>query len=133
VRENDATRELFVILKGTTRIGKTLYAGDEKELGLLGPGEFFGEMAFLDGGPRSASVWAAGETVALRIDRDAFEKLAARRPGIAYKVAIKIACSLADRLRVSNDMVESFFSSPNKAILEFKTRLMKIQSMLLRR
>jgi len=43
---------------------------------------------------------------------------------------MKIARTLAERLRTSNDMVEGFFSNPNKAILEFKTRLLKIQTML---
>jgi CRP-like cAMP-binding protein len=133
LREKDVSRDVFVVLAGTVRIGKALYAGDEKEFGSLGPGEFFGEMAFLDGGPRSANVSCVEESTVLRIDRNSFEKLAARRPGIGYKVTMKIACALAERLRASNDVVEDFFSNPNKAIVEFKTRLLKIQTMLMRR
>ncbi len=133
VRERDVSQDIFVVLSGRVRIGKALYAGDEKEIDSLGPGEFFGEMAFLDGGPRSANVSCVEESTLLRIDRHSFEKLVARRPGIGYKVTMKIACALAERLRASNDVVEDFFSNPNKAIVEFKTRLLKIQTMLMRR
>lgn len=130
VQENDTSRDLFIILSGEVRIEKVLYAGDEKELGVLGQGEFFGEMAFLDGSPRSASAACVEESVILSMSRSSFEKLAARRPGIAYKVTMKIAGALAERLRTSNNMIESFFSNPNKAILELKTRLIRIQAML---
>lgn len=133
LKENDKSRGLFVILYGKIRIGKILYAGDEKELGILGPGEFFGEMAFLDDSPRSASASCIEECTILRIEREAFDKLATRRPAIAYKVFNKISCTLAKRLRASNELVEGIFSNPNRSIVEMKTRLMKIQTMLLRR
>jgi CRP-like cAMP-binding protein len=132
VREREISQDVYIILSGGIRIEKTLYAGDEKEFALLEPGEFFGEMAFLDGGPRSANVVCVEESTMLRIDRDSFEKVATERPAIAYKMTMKIARALAERLRASNDVVEGLFSNPNKAILEFKTRLMKIQTMLRR-
>jgi len=133
LQENETSRHIFVILSGGIRIGKVLYAGDEKEFGELGAGDFFGEMAFLDGSPRSASASCIEETTLLRIDRDSFDKLAVRRPRIAYKIVSKIAVALGERLRSSNDLVEDIFSNPNKTILELKTRLLKIQSMLLRK
>jgi CRP-like cAMP-binding protein len=133
VREKEVSRDLFVILEGRISIGKTLYAGDERELGVLGPGEFFGEMSFLDDSPRSASACCTEKTSLLRIDKSSFDKLAARKPRIAYKIMMKIALTLGDRLRASNNLVESIFSNPNKSILELKTRLMKIQTMLMRR
>lgn len=132
MREDDNSRDVFVILDGSIRIGKTLYAGDDRELGVLGPGEFLGEMAFLDDGPRSASATCTEETTLLRIDKSSFDKMAVRKPRIAYKIMMKIARALGERLRTSNDLVESIFSNPNKTILELKTRLMKIQSMLMR-
>lgn len=133
VRENEVSRDIFVILEGAIRIGKTLYAGDERELGVLGAGEFFGEMAFLDDSPRSASASCIEKTTLLRIDKSSFDKLAVRKPRIAYKITMKIARALGERLRASNNLIESIFSNPNKTILELKTRLMKIQTMLMRR
>ncbi len=133
VSENDASRHMFVILSGKMRIEKVLYAGDEKHLCELDAEDFFGEMAFLDGCPRSASATCVEAATLLKVDRESFDKLAVRRPRIAYKVTLKIALALGERLRASNDVVESIFSNPNKTILELRTRLLKIQSMLLRR
>jgi CRP-like cAMP-binding protein len=133
VREGDASRHFFVILSGRIGIEKALYAGDERHLCELEAGDFFGEMAFLDGCPRSATATCVEAATLLKFDRDSFDKLAVRRPRIAYKITLKIALALGERLRASNDVVESIFSNPNKTILELRTRLLKIQSMLLRR
>jgi CRP-like cAMP-binding protein len=133
VNENEVSRDIFVILEGSVSIGKTLYAGDERQLGVLGLGEFFGEMSFLDDSPRSASVSCLEKTTVLRIDKTSFDKLAVRKPRVAYKIMTKIAGTLGERLRDSNDLVEGIFSNPNKTILELKTRLLKIQTMLIRR
>jgi CRP/FNR family cyclic AMP-dependent transcriptional regulator len=133
LHEKEASRDIFVILEGVISICKTLYAGDEKQLGVLGPGEFFGEMSFLDDSPRSASAFCQKKTTVLRIDKSLFDKLAARKPRIAYKIMTKIAGALGERLRDSNEIIEGIFSNPNKTILELKARLLKIQTMLIRR
>ncbi len=133
LREKDVSRHICIILAGRIQVGKVLYAGDEKELGTLGPGEFFGEMAFLDGSPRSASASSVEHSTVIMIDKDSFDKLVSKRPAIAYKITMKIARVLAARLRESNNLIEGIFSNPNKTILELKTRLMKIQAMLLKK
>jgi CRP-like cAMP-binding protein len=133
VHENENSRDIFVILDGRISIGKTLYAGDERELGVLRSGDFFGEMSFIDDSPRSASASCLEKTSVLRIDKGSFDKMAVRKSRIAYKIMMKIARALGKRLRDSNDLVEGIFSNPNKTILELKTRLLKIQTMLVRR
>jgi len=61
----------------------------------LGPGDFFGELALLDGGPRTATVVAQGALVVLRLRRAAFHKMITREP----QVAEKIMAGLAGRIR----------------------------------
>jgi CRP-like cAMP-binding protein len=61
----------------------------------LGPGDFFGELALLDGGPRSASVVAATPMVCIRVFKRAFDRLIADEPG----VAATMLTALAGRLR----------------------------------
>ncbi len=61
-RQGEAGDRMFVIVAGTVRVD--LEAGEAHEVGLLGPGEFFGEMSVLTGGPRTATVTAMG---ALRV------------------------------------------------------------------
>jgi CRP/FNR family transcriptional regulator, cyclic AMP receptor protein len=52
----------------------------------LGPGDFFGELALLDGGLRSASVVAETELTTIRIERGAFRKLLKAEPELALKL-----------------------------------------------
>ncbi len=61
----------------------------------LGPGDFFGEMSLIDGGPRSATVVADGDVLAVRLSRAAFKKLVSKEPS----VALAIMSQLAGRIR----------------------------------
>ncbi len=64
-REGEPPREIFLIKEGKVEIIK----GD-KRLAILDAGEFLGEMAVLDGRPRSATARALEDTVVLTLDRD---------------------------------------------------------------
>jgi CRP-like cAMP-binding protein len=61
----------------------------------LGPGDFFGEMALLDGSPRSASVDAVTEVLTMRVGRSAFAKLLRQEPAITTALLV----GLANRVR----------------------------------
>ena len=70
-RQGDPGREMFVIASGRVRL--TLGApGHEREVAMLGPGEFFGELALLSDEPRSATATAVEKTSLLAISRDVF-------------------------------------------------------------
>ena len=57
----------------------------------LGPGDHFGEISVLDGGPRSATIRAVTRVWTLRLDREAFLDLLSRHPSIAQKVLVETA------------------------------------------
>jgi CRP-like cAMP-binding protein len=57
----------------------------------LGPGQFFGEIALLDGGPRTASVTAATDVRLLGLTEWTFRGLLAEHPSIALKTLESIA------------------------------------------
>jgi voltage-gated potassium channel len=81
-----AASELFVILEGQVTVavpGRAPLA--------MGAGSFVGELALLDGGPRSASVLAAGSVVTLTIAARRFRKLMQAEPSIAICVAEELA------------------------------------------
>ncbi len=63
----------------------------------LGPGDFFGEMALLDGAPRTATVEATSEVEVMLIPRSAFRKMLRSEPAIA----VKMLETLAARLRAT--------------------------------
>jgi CRP-like cAMP-binding protein len=89
VRAGTAGDAFYVILDGGARV--ELPGGPVA----LGPGSFFGEMAIIDGAPRSATVSAVTDIVVLVIPRAKFLSLLMAEP----KVALAIMATLAQRLR----------------------------------
>ena len=63
--------------------GEAEYRSLDGGTGTLRPGDYFGELALIDGAPRAASVTAVGELTTLRISRPAFLKLLEEEPAIA--------------------------------------------------
>jgi CRP-like cAMP-binding protein len=98
--EGSTGRELFVVLDGKVEIVKV--KGDSKTVIVsLGKGEFFGEMAVIDGSSRSAtSIAAAPHTRVMRINHARFVYLVSQQPAFA----LMIMDALSRRLRASNDI-----------------------------
>lgn len=66
---------------------------------VLGPGEIIGEMALLDGAPRSASCTAAGPVQAAGLSRVGLAQIVNEHPAVAAKLMAMLAARIADRLR----------------------------------
>jgi CRP/FNR family transcriptional regulator, cyclic AMP receptor protein len=75
----------YVITDGRAKVIKGKIA-TARGNATLGPGDFFGELALLDGGPRSASVVADGAITTIRIERTPFRTLLKDEPDIALKL-----------------------------------------------
>jgi len=84
----------FVIVDGGAKVYRSKVPTG-RAAARLGPGDFFGELALLDGGPRTATVVADGDSVTLRLSRSAFRSTVAREP----TVSLSIMAELASRLR----------------------------------
>lgn len=69
VKENELSRKMYVILEGKARVSKT-YIGQRITLAVLGEGEIFGEMSFIDAQPRSASVDALTDMKLIVLDAE---------------------------------------------------------------
>ena len=61
-REGDQGDQLYFIVSGKVKLGRTSPDGRESLLAILGPGELFGEMALFDPSPRTATATAVSET-----------------------------------------------------------------------
>jgi CRP/FNR family transcriptional regulator len=91
VRQGDTGNGLFIILDGSVRIVR-----DGETLNTLGPGEWFGELAVLDRGPRTATVIAETDTRCLALAAWDAERLLEERAGLALGVARTLAVRLRD-------------------------------------
>jgi CRP-like cAMP-binding protein len=81
VPEGEEGRGFYLLLAGHASVRR-----GEAEIGRLGPGDFFGEIALLEGTPRVASVVADGPVVCLGILRADFRALLVRQPRLALRI-----------------------------------------------
>ena len=90
---------LFLVVSGTVRISKVGRGGKQETLGLIQPGNFFGEMALIDGQPRSAQATAAGSSVLGKIDCASFDRILENAPRDLHMNFLR---SVVERLRGIN-------------------------------
>jgi CRP/FNR family cyclic AMP-dependent transcriptional regulator len=79
-----------VIVEGRAKIVRGVVT-DGRKIGVLGPGEFFGELALLDGGPRTASVVAETDVETIRLSRTAFRQMLTSEPEVAMRILERMA------------------------------------------
>jgi CRP/FNR family transcriptional regulator, cyclic AMP receptor protein len=85
---------LFVIVDGEVKISLPSETGDEAILATLRVGDVFGELALLDGAPRSASATAISPTETVVLPRDRFRELIATEAGVRDALLASIAGEL---------------------------------------
>jgi CRP/FNR family transcriptional regulator, cyclic AMP receptor protein len=103
---------LFAIGSGTVRISVPSVEGKDAVLNVLGKGSIFGEIALLDGHPRTADATATTDCELYVIERRDFLPVMREEPDIALKI-IEILCS---RLRRTTDQAEEvmFLDLPSR-------------------
>jgi CRP-like cAMP-binding protein len=109
-REGESGEVMFVIQSGSVRISKDI-GGEQKSLAVLGPGEFLGEMAILNGKPRTATATVVETTRCLVIEAKTLESMVARNAEIALRLIKK----LAKRLDSADTLVEILMHRDPKA------------------
>ncbi|MHB8733157.1 MAG: Crp/Fnr family transcriptional regulator [bacterium] len=115
-REGDPGTALYVVETGEVKILLGGAEGKEVVLSLLGPGEFFGELALLDGEPRSADAVATVPTDALVLPREDFLRLLREMPS----VAVNVLAALSRRLRRTDRLVH------DAAFSDVRTRVTRL-------
>ena len=90
ISEFEPGESFYLIQKGTVQLVKCVN-GQNKNLDILKPGEFFGEMAILDNSPRSATCLAVGNVQCLEFNKSNFELLITGNPQIALNI-LKLFC-----------------------------------------
>ena len=99
--QNISLRAIFLVDDGSVRVERQ-DRGAMIPIAVLGAGEFFGEMSFVDGTPTSARVIADEPTRLRVIDTATVDSLTKADPGFAARLYRSIAAILAERLRLTS-------------------------------
>jgi len=91
VEEGQPGHEFFLIVGGTATVLR-----NGRKIATLGPGQYFGEMALLDRGPRSATVRADSDMTVLVLGQREFSGVVDEVPGLARKLLQYMATRLRD-------------------------------------
>ncbi|MFA6032269.1 MAG: cyclic nucleotide-binding domain-containing protein [Myxococcota bacterium] len=100
-------RDEFEMDQGEDVVGEAQASRNSMERTLvhIKPGEFFGEMSFIDGKNRSASAFAIEKSEILALDRKVFETLSRDDTMLAFKLAMNMARIMSGRLRQTDQLV----------------------------
>lgn len=86
VREGEEAVAFFMLYSGEAEVVKNVGQGQERVVGHLSAGDFFGEMALMDGFPRSASVKAVSPCECLVLVRWDFLAVVRTSPDVAFAI-----------------------------------------------
>src|SRR5262249_23922084 len=86
VKQNDPADAFYILTHGRARAIKVKSDGEEIALGVLKPGDSFGEAALAEGGRRGATVRCSTAVDVLRIDRADFLSLVAEAPDLRHYI-----------------------------------------------
>ncbi len=104
----DAGRDIYLVISGRVRLSILTSEGRELSFAHAEPGTIFGEIAMLDGGPRTADATAVTKVSALTLSKAAFARLLEQRPHLA-DAAIRFLCK---RLREADQQLEAIALYP---------------------
>ena len=124
--EGDPGDQLYFIISGKIKLGRTAPDGRESLVAIMGPGELFGEMALFDPSPRSTSATAVSETRLAGLKHENLKKVIERSPD----VSAQLLQALARRLRRTNESLADlvFSDVPGrvaKALLDLADRFVR--------
>ena len=102
-REGEHGDEMFVVQKGKVRLTRTVGA-EVTEVGILGKGDFFGEMSLLEGMVRAETADAVEPSELLRVNGLVFNKMITSNAEIAVRMLRKISKRLAE----ANDRIAAY-------------------------
>ncbi len=109
--EGEPGNHLCLIVRGRVKSYKATERGGPAVVAMDGRGRSIGEMALVDGEPRSATCEAVEPSTLLLLTRDAFMRLSEERPLLGFKLLLRIAKLMSRRLRVTSGKLVDYLES----------------------
>jgi CRP/FNR family cyclic AMP-dependent transcriptional regulator len=104
--ENMIGESMYIVVNGAIKISKMLSEGEERTLTVMEPGDYFGEMALLEEGPRTVSAIVQEQADVLVFKRNAFLEMMTKEPQLAVKVIASMYKSLSSKLRQASPRIQ---------------------------
>lgn len=112
VKQGDTGQSVYIIANGSIKVWTATPAGERLDLARLGASDFFGEMSFLTGKPRTATVETAEDAVVLEVTEDKLRELVARRPRV-----LEVLQQYSDmRAKGMSEKIQSTQKAPEPAV-----------------
>ncbi|MBT6175969.1 MAG: cyclic nucleotide-binding domain-containing protein [Deltaproteobacteria bacterium] len=127
-KENAPGDTCFIIARGQVDI-LTGRGSQVHKLCSLGPGHAIGEIALIDGNPRSASARATENVIIFSLKRENFLALVNEGNHAGYKLLQNLVSVLSDRVRQVGDRYVDIFSKPGDTIAELNQRMGQLQDL----
>jgi len=105
--DSHASAHLLLLLEGEVAVDTGAGLGDVP-IAVMGAGSVLGEMALLDGAPRSATCTAMSDVQAAGLARRGLERLIDEHPRVAAKLLVVLAQHMAERLRALDDQLRLY-------------------------
>ncbi len=102
IEAGDSDRSLYIVVEGRVEILLPTPTGELRRYGTIEQ-SVTGEISFLDGGPRTATIRALGEVELLRLSFESWGVLSARNPDLGRAILFDLARILAVRLRAADE------------------------------
>lgn len=112
-RQGDVPDGLYVLWRGDVEVSiRTEHTG-RLVLARLGNGSVFGEMALIDGAPRSATVQAVSQSTGVFLPRDEFERIRSNGASFADRIVLELARTLDQRRRTLEQRIRQILTAPD--------------------
>jgi CRP/FNR family cyclic AMP-dependent transcriptional regulator len=106
-QKGDESSSMMAVLRGRVRISAVSAEGKELTLNTINPGEVFGEIALLDGKPRSADATAIEDTTLLVLERRHFLPFLSTHPDLMLRL-LEVLCGKLRRTSVALEEIALF-------------------------
>jgi len=116
----DPGTSVFFVNGGRVKISKVTPDGKELTLAYRGPGEIFGELVMVDGGPREEMAEATENALVSELDRVEFERLVQKEGLVGYRLTKIVAQRRRD---VENKIEQLIFKDVNAKLAELLLKL----------
>ena len=119
--QDDPSDSLYVVLSGSAKVFRTSEDGRDRILTTLRTGDSFGELAMIEGRPRSATVQTLEDTELLCLFRRDFQRFAGEHPDVLYK----LLQSMCERVRrIDEDILDLSFKDVPYRLLRLLSQLL---------